>query len=267
MSNLIPIEHENQRVLTTEQLAQVYETDINNIWANYKNHKDKFIEGKHYFLLEGEDLRKFKSHLNDIQVPISKYVSQLYLWTERGANRHCKILDTDKAWEQFEHLEETYFRAKEQHIALSQLSPELQMFKRIFDAVANAELKLKEVEGKVQEVGKIATAAQETVQSIKETIIHTDKDWRDWVNSQITKICFKSKDYKEKWNETYRLLEERAKCRLGVRLDNLKERLMQAGARTTEIKNTNYLDVIEEDVRLKEIYTAIIKEMAIKYIA
>ena len=37
----------------------------------------------------------------------------LYLWTERGASRHCKILDTEKAWEQFDHLEDTYFRVKE----------------------------------------------------------------------------------------------------------------------------------------------------------
>ncbi|HHW03374.1 MAG TPA: ORF6N domain-containing protein [Thermoanaerobacterales bacterium] len=266
MNNLIPIEYEKKRVLTTQQLAEVYETDANNISKNFSNNKDRFVEGRDYYFLQGEELKEFKRLLNDIPEPI-KFAPQLYLWTERGASRHCKILDTDRAWQQFDILQETYFRVKEQHIALSQLSPELQMFKRIFDAVANAELKLKEVEGKVHEVGKIATAAQETVQSIKETIIHTDKDWRDWVNSQITKICFKSKDYKEKWNETYRLLEERAKCRLGVRLDNLKERLMQAGARTTEIKNTNYLDVIEEDVRLKEIYTAIIKEMAIKYIA
>ena len=42
-----------------------------------------------------------------------KRASHLYLWTERGANHHCKILDTDKAWEQFENLEETYFRVKE----------------------------------------------------------------------------------------------------------------------------------------------------------
>ena len=44
-------------------------------------------------------------------------VNQLYLWTERGANRHCKILDTPKAWEQFDNLEETYFMVKEQRKA------------------------------------------------------------------------------------------------------------------------------------------------------
>jgi hypothetical protein len=37
----------------------------------------------------------------------------LLLWTERGAARHAKILDTDQAWEVFERLEDAYFRAGE----------------------------------------------------------------------------------------------------------------------------------------------------------
>ncbi|KHO32403.1 ORF6N domain-containing protein, partial [Clostridium tetani] len=112
MSNLIPVEFKNERVLTTDQLAKIYETDVNNIQVNFKNHKRKFVEGKHYYFLQGERLKEFKNYLNDIQL-VGKRASSLYLWTERGANRHCKILDTDKAWEQFDNLEETYFRVKE----------------------------------------------------------------------------------------------------------------------------------------------------------
>ncbi len=112
MNNLVTIKFKNQNVITTELLAEVYETDINNIQVNFKNHKDNFKEGKHYFLLKGEALKEFKNHLNNIQL-VGKRASSLYLWTERGANRHCKILDTDKAWEQFDNLEETYFKVKE----------------------------------------------------------------------------------------------------------------------------------------------------------
>lgn len=112
-NKLIPVVHEEQRVLTTEQLAQVYETDTNNIKNNFNNHKDNFKEGIHYFLLKGDILRAFKHEVNDIDL-VAPNVNQLYLWTERGANRHCKILDTPKAWEQFDNLEETYFMAKEQ---------------------------------------------------------------------------------------------------------------------------------------------------------
>ncbi|MEL7656208.1 MAG: ORF6N domain-containing protein, partial [Bacillota bacterium] len=113
MNNLTPIEHKDQRILITEQLAQAYETDVNNIHANFNRNKDKFIEGKHYFLLQGKELKEFKSYLTISQLPINKFAPQLLLWTDRGASRHCKILDTDKAWEQFDHLEESYFQAKQ----------------------------------------------------------------------------------------------------------------------------------------------------------
>lgn len=111
MSRLIPLEFGNQRILTTEQLAEIYETSIDNIKVNFNNHKSNFEEGKHYYLLKGQELKAFKNQVNDIY-PVDKHTASLYLWTERGANRHCKILDTDKAWNQFDNLEENYFNPK-----------------------------------------------------------------------------------------------------------------------------------------------------------
>lgn len=105
------IEYKGQKVITTAMLAEAYGTSTSYISNNFNRNKNKFVEGKHYYHLQGEELKKFKatSHLNDDSLRIN----QLYLWTERGANHHCKILDTDKAWEQFENLEETYFRVKQ----------------------------------------------------------------------------------------------------------------------------------------------------------
>lgn len=48
---------------------------------------------------------------------ISKHSSQLYIWTERCANRHCKILDIDKTWEQFDNLEKIYFKIKREKLS------------------------------------------------------------------------------------------------------------------------------------------------------
>lgn len=115
MDQLTVLEFNNERILTTKQLAFIYQTDVNNVQKNFSNHKSKFVEGKHYFFLEGEELRSFKRDLNNIQL-VPNNVNQLYLWTERGASRHCKILDTDKSWEQFDYLEETYFNAREQQL-------------------------------------------------------------------------------------------------------------------------------------------------------
>ncbi|ENK1244772.1 ORF6C domain-containing protein [Clostridium botulinum] len=117
-----PIEVKEERVLTTEQLAKIYEVEPIRIQQGFIRNKDKFERGKHYFRLTGEELKEFKAnYLKDSNL---KYASELMLWTKRGANRHCKILDTDKAWEQFDNLEETYFRVKEIDLYKG-LSPEL----------------------------------------------------------------------------------------------------------------------------------------------
>ena len=111
MNNLKIIEHKNERVLTTQQLAEVYETSVNNIKNNFNRNKDRFIEDRDFYLLKGEDLKLFLQVTNSDLQNKSK-VRSMYLWTERGANRHSKILDTDKAWQQFDLLEETYFKVK-----------------------------------------------------------------------------------------------------------------------------------------------------------
>lgn len=111
MNNLQVIEHKDERVLTTQQLAEVYETSVNNIKNNFNRNKDRFIEDRDFYLLKGEDLKLFLQVTNSDLQNKSK-VRSMYLWTERGANRHSKILDTDQAWKQFDVLEETYFKVK-----------------------------------------------------------------------------------------------------------------------------------------------------------
>lgn len=111
------IEYKGQKVITTAMLAEAYGTSTSYISKNFSRNKGKFVEGKHYFYLTGEELKEFKRS-SSLKDECFKQASSVYLWTERGANHHCKILDTDKAWEQFEHLEETYFRVKESRVTM-----------------------------------------------------------------------------------------------------------------------------------------------------
>ena len=115
MNNLQVVEYSNQRVLTTQQLAEIYETSTNNIKNNFQRNKERFVENRDYYLLTGDILRDFKRKVTDNDL-VKSNVNMLYLWTERGANRHSKILDTDKAWQQFDVLEETYFKVKNNQI-------------------------------------------------------------------------------------------------------------------------------------------------------
>lgn len=120
MSNLQVVEHQGQRVLTTQQLAQAYETDVKNISNNFNRNQKWFIEGRDFYKLEGEELKGFKGCQQNNES--LKFVSVLYFWTERGANRHCKILNTDRAWQQFDVLEDTYFKVKNNQPVLPQMS-------------------------------------------------------------------------------------------------------------------------------------------------
>lgn len=110
MQNLQIVEYQSKRVLTTHQLAEVYETEVTNVQTNFTRNRDRFISGRDYYVLDGDELKEFKSnHTNSM---FASNLNKLILWTERGANRHSKILDTDKAWQQFDILEETYFQVK-----------------------------------------------------------------------------------------------------------------------------------------------------------
>lgn len=117
MNGLKIIEHEGIRVLTTKQLSDVYETTENSITQNFKRNKNRFEEGRDYYCLKGNELKDFKNLMTDSHL-VNPRAPQLILWTERGANRHSKILDTDKAWQQFDVLEETYFKVKTNQVSI-----------------------------------------------------------------------------------------------------------------------------------------------------
>lgn len=104
------IRFKNLPVVTTAKLAEFYGTQQNNIKKNFSNNTDRFIEGKHYFKLEGTELKEFKNMVNNVH-HVSNRASRLILWTERGAARHAKMLDTDHAWDVFERLEDHYFKS------------------------------------------------------------------------------------------------------------------------------------------------------------
>ncbi|MEI8429275.1 ORF6N domain-containing protein [Escherichia coli] len=108
------ITHNQIPVITTELLAQLYDTDPVRIRQNYSRNEDRFVVGKHYFLLEGDELRELKHRVSQsYSVKIARNVRSLILWTERGAARHAKMLETDQAWDVFEKLEDCYFSQKD----------------------------------------------------------------------------------------------------------------------------------------------------------
>ncbi|NJB22715.1 phage antirepressor Ant [Escherichia coli] len=117
VETLSPITHNQIPVITTELLAQLYGAEVKNIQNNYARNAERFIEGKHFFKVAGDALKNLRVVLNYSQnlqpslrgLQISPKTRSLILWTERGAARHAKMLETDQAWDVFEKLEDCYF--------------------------------------------------------------------------------------------------------------------------------------------------------------
>lgn len=61
------IEFNNQRLLTIEQLAECYGAKTIQIQQNIRNNREKFVEGKHFYLFEGQELKEFKNRLENFE--------------------------------------------------------------------------------------------------------------------------------------------------------------------------------------------------------
>ena len=107
IKDLIPVNYANQRVLTTAQLAEYYQCTATRIKDNFRKSKEHFKEGEHYFKVQGEALKQLKESFLEAEnfrpptgykSPLSGATCSIILWTAKGAARHCKMLNTQKAW-------------------------------------------------------------------------------------------------------------------------------------------------------------------------
>ena len=164
----------------------------------------------------------------------------------------------EEAREYFTHLEE---RVKQKAIDFSQLSPELQMFSRIFQSVAEQQLEQTRQAEKVEQLDK-------KVDSIKDVIALNPNSWRTDSAKIINKIALQMGGYehiKAIREESYKLLEERMGVALSIRLSNKKKTQALNGVSKSKIDKLNQLDVIADDKKLIQGYVSVIKDMAIKY--
>ncbi|EKI4981054.1 ORF6N domain-containing protein [Escherichia coli] len=123
VETLVAITYNQIPVITTELLAHLYGADVKNIQNNFARNVGRFQIGKHFFKIEGEELRELK-HRPSLSgsVKIARNVRSLILWAERGAARHAKMLETDQAWEVFEKLEDSYFNQYEKERAMGKMN-------------------------------------------------------------------------------------------------------------------------------------------------
>lgn len=213
MNQLQIIEHEGIKVLTTKQLADAYETTENSIIQNFKRNKSRFEIGKDYYCLKGRELKEFKNLMTDSHL-VNSRAPQLILWTERGANRHSKILDTDQAWKQFDILEETYFKVKNMSA--------MQMLKLQNAALMEVDEKVEHIDSRVTNLENTTTVDSRKQYTLRKIASATavrvlgGKDSQAYLELHHKVFCQLWRDYKDyfkipSYRDTLKIDFEKAK--------------------------------------------------------
>ncbi|WP_397538135.1 ORF6N domain-containing protein [Rummeliibacillus pycnus] len=97
-------------VLTTKNLAERLGVGPRSLIRGFDRQRNKFMDGKHFFVVTGDELVKVKRELKD-----SKHACILYLWTEEGAFLLAKFLRDVSSWESYLQNVFTYYEENRQH--------------------------------------------------------------------------------------------------------------------------------------------------------
>ena len=204
--------------------------------------------------------------LNDIDAVENEDFEAAQICAPSGQTKkdHIIKLDTAKEMAMLERNEKgkqvrRYFirvekKYKAASLATQELSPQLQV-------MINLEIEQKRQAEKLEHV-------EERIESIREVVAIDTTSWREDTGRILRKIgmeCGDSKSYQDIRAESYQLLEKRMGVNVKQRLTNKRRRMADEGVCKSRRDKLNYLDVIADDKKLIEGYTAIVKELAIKY--
>lgn len=166
MKKMDVVEYKGQRVLTTKQIAEVYKTEVIVIQQNFRRNKEKYVEGKHYVEIKGDELKEMKS-TSEIHFSL-KQVKHLYLWTEKGALLHAKSVNTDRAWEVYENLVDFYFRVKAENTDVRQQDPNK---KEVVPVTTKMEKVPDQIEQKKPKMKSIPVYSMDQLKFAKKTVV------------------------------------------------------------------------------------------------
>lgn len=249
MEQLIPVIEKNQEVLVSGRDLH----DFLEIETPYRKWFPRMLE---YGFFENQDYTPdiFVHPLNNQEV--IDHLMKLDMAKELSMVQRTK--KGKQARKYFINVEKEY---KQKQFNVANLSPELQMFNRMFNSLAQQELEMKKTVEKQEQL-------ETKVDGIKDLLSMDAKNWRSEVNNIIKKIAVRQggfDKFKEIANESYIKLENKAHCKLDIRLENRRKNMIAQGMGKSTVKRLNKLDIISEDHRLKEIYVSVVKMMAIKY--
>ena len=118
------------------------------------------------------------------------------------------------------------------------------------------------------EVKETSQKINDRIESIRDVVSLDTTSWRDDTRNLINKMAQElggGTAFQQVRAESYELLEKRMGVSLKTRLTNKRRRMADEGICKSKRDKLSMVDIIAEDKKLVEGYTAIVKEMAIKY--
>jgi Rha family phage regulatory protein len=257
MNKLIKIvNHDGHPVVTSRQIAEDFEKEHNDTKKRIRElAKDMGEISRNYFILS-----EYKDTMNRTQ--------EEYLITRDGFSLLVMGFTGTKALEwKLKYIEA--FNKMESHIKEQQAPKCLEdvMIQSLLEMKA-VKQQLNEVNHRVLQVNEKTEAVQNDLQSMRDVYTLSPNGWRSDTSKLINAIANRLGGFdhiRHVREESYKMLDERAGARLGIRLTNMKKNvLVETGSKSKSDKITK-LDVIAADKKLIEVYCLIVKEMAIKY--
>lgn len=249
---------QGKKAMLVKEIADIHGQPISEVNRRINDNRNRFITDVEIIDLKSNGFEPSQfSELGFTNMQVAK-ANNIYILSERGYAKLLKILEDDKAWELYDQLVDGYFNLRNQ-LDTTQLSPELQMFQKIFNSVAEQQLEQKRLALKVEQTEK-------KVDNITEIVSLNTTDWRKDATGIINKIAKKRGGqgaYQDVYNEIYDEVELRGGYQLGIRLSNKRRRLAEEGVSKSKRDKLTKVDVIADDKRLLEIYIAVVKEFAI----
>lgn len=255
---------EGKKCISDKTIAEIHGMEVRNVRARIADNIKRFREKVDFI-----DLKERACEVSTLELLLSLgYAKQsitqaehIYILSERGYAKLIKIMDTDLAWEVHDKLIDEYFELREEKVSMDNLSPELRL-------LINMEVEQKRQAVELAEIKEQSQRAVDRVESIREVVALDTTSWRDDTRNLLNKIAQElggGTAFQQVRAESYELLEKRMGANLKQRLTNKRRRMADEGICKSKRDKLSQVDIIAEDKKLIEGYTAIVKEMAIKY--
>ena len=276
MENVKHKHREGKMVVLENGELKIKSTELVDIINDFRRLESEITNSKYVELRHSDFMTKIRKEieiLKSLEIGAERNFSFGSYRDKQNQERPCFELNRDGMlqmlnsestlvrYKTIEYINKLEEQVKGQTLNTSELSLELQMFNKMFQALANNELEQKRLKAEIEKT-------KEEIQGIRDVVTLDTNGWRKETTSIINKIAYKLGGFehiKPIREESYKLLNETIGVDINRRLKNKQKNMALEGVSKSKINKFNLLDIIGEDKKLLNGYISIISKMAIKY--